>query len=143
MKIIIRNAVASLFIVSILFSCGRIKTSNTVGDWYYTTGRNMGGYNITAQTKLTIIRIEAGVYEYKLATTVIDQMYGGIPKTNCSFGKFEEYINEHKWVFSGGEFGNRGGYIQVPEDKWDDYKPSNLEVNFASGQGNSMTFKRK
>lgn len=57
MKIIIRNAVASLFIVSILFSCGRIKTSNTVGDWYYTTGRNMGGYNITAQTKLTIIRI--------------------------------------------------------------------------------------
>lgn len=127
---------------SLLSSCGRIKTSNTVGDWYHETSRNMGGYNISAQTKLTIIRIEAGVYEYKLATTVADQMYGGNPKTQYSSGKFEEYIKENKWVFNGGDFGNRGGYIEVPRDEWDDYKPTTLTVHFASGRGNSMTFTR-
>jgi hypothetical protein len=100
----------------------------------------MGGYNITSQTKLSIIRIEAGVYEYNLATTMIDQMYGGNPKTQYSSGKFEENIKDNKWVFSGGAFGNRGGYIVIPEDHWDDYKPNTLTVNFESGRGNAMTF---
>lgn len=47
---------------SLLISCGKIKTSNSLGDWYHETSRNMGGYNITSQTKLSILRIEAGVY---------------------------------------------------------------------------------
>jgi hypothetical protein len=131
-----------LVAASVLSSCGRVKTSNTVGDWHHEISRNMGGYNISSQTKLTIIRLEAGVYEYKLATTVTDQMYGGNPKTEYSSGKFEESIKDSKWVFSGGDFGNRGGYIEVPTDQWDDYNPTTLTVHFASGRGNSMTFTR-
>jgi hypothetical protein len=138
-KILIFFAVI-IVTASLLISCGEIKSSNTVGDWYHETSRNMGGYNISAQTKLTIIRIEAGVYEYNLATTMNDQMYGGNPKTQYSSGKFEENIKDNKWVFSGGTFGNRGGYIVIPEDHWDDYKPNTLTVNFESGRGNSMTF---
>ncbi|MDB2463663.1 hypothetical protein N9W69_02470 [Flavobacteriaceae bacterium] len=131
-----------LVTASILTSCGRVKTSNTVGDWYHEISRNMGGYYISSRTKLTIIRIEAGVYEYKLATTLTDEMYGGYPKTEYSSGKFEEYIRDSKWVFSGGDFGNRGGYIEVPTDQWDDYNPSKLTIHFESGRGNSMTFTR-
>ena len=134
-------ALATIFTLLILTSCGRtIKTSNTVGDWYHEVSKNMGGDNITSKTKLTIIRIDAGIYEYKIATTVIDQKYGGNPNTKYSSGKFEEYIKDNKWVFSGGNFGDRGGYISIPSDEWDDYKPRTLTVNFASGRGNSMTF---
>jgi hypothetical protein len=142
LKKLMKIFVAIIFTSTLLCSCGKIKTSNTVGDWYHITSSNMGGYNISAKTKLTIIRIEAGIYEYKLATTVIDQMYGGNPKTQYSSGKFEEYIVDNKWVLSGGDFGNRGGYIEVPKDQWDDYKPTNIIVHFANGRGNSMNFTR-
>tara|TARA_B100001758_G_C18314118_1_gene559513 strand:- start:183 stop:881 length:699 start_codon:yes stop_codon:yes gene_type:complete len=134
---------AIIFTSLILTSCGgTIKTSNTVGDWFHEVSKNMGGYNITSKTKLTIIRIDAGIYEYKIATTVIDEMYGGNPKTNYSSGKLEKYIKDNKWVFSGGDFGERGGYISIPSDEWDDYKPKTLSVHFASGRGSSMTFNK-
>ena len=69
-------------------------------------------------------------------------MYGGKPKSESSSGKFEEYISDNKWIFTGGKFGNSGGYILVPDDQWDDYKPSSLIIRFATGRGNTMTFKR-
>lgn len=132
-----------LFASVILTSCsGAIKGSNTVGNWYHDISRDMGGYQISQKTKLTIIRNGPGDYEYRLEQTVIDAMYGGQPKNEYSSGRFEENISENKWRFSGGDFGNRGGYIQVPSDNWDDYKPSEITIRFASNRGNSMTFKR-
>jgi len=118
------------------------ESTSTVGDWFHEVSKNMGGYNITSKTKLTIIRIDAGIYEYKIATTVIDEMYGGNPKTNYSSGKLEKHIKDNKWVFSGGDFGERGGYISIPSAEWDDYKPKKLSVLFASGRGSSMNFNR-
>ena len=124
-------------------SCGgKIKGSNIVGDWYQEISRNMGGSQISAKTKLTIIRNGPGNYVYRLETTIVDEMYGGQPKTNYSSGSFEKDINDNKWRFNGGDFGNRGGYIVVPSDKWDDYKPSEITIQFGSGRGNSMTFNR-
>ena len=38
--------------------------------------------------------------------------------------------------------GERGGYISIPSDEWDDYKPKTLSVHFASGRGSSMTFNK-
>jgi hypothetical protein len=114
--------------------------SNTVGDWYHSISRNMGGYDITASTKLTIIRTDNGAFEYKLATEVIDQMYGGNPKTEYSHGKLEQNAIDKKWAFSSGDFGDRGGYIEVPMDNWNDYEPTSLTVSFAAGRGNSMIF---
>jgi len=131
-------------VVTFLFtSCGgTIKCSNTAGDWYHEISRNMGGYQISSKTKLTIIRNGPGEYEYRLETTVVDAMYGGQPKTEYSSGRFEKDIKDNKWRFSGGAYGNRGGYIAVPSDDWDDYKPSEITIQFDSGRGNSMTFNR-
>ena len=42
----------------------------------------MGGAKISIKTKLTIIRNGPGDYEYEVEETVIDEMYGGVPKTN-------------------------------------------------------------
>ena len=140
----ISSIIGVALVTSFLFtSCiGTTKSSNTVGDWYYEISRNMGGYQISLKTKLTIIRNGPGDYEYQLKETVTDAMYGGQPKNEYSSGKLEEYIKDNKWRFSGGKFGNRGGYIKVPSDKWDDYKPYEISVHFASGRGNSMTFTR-
>ena len=133
---------AILITILSLIGC-KVKTSNTTGDWYHKISKNMGGFNISSETKLTIIRIEAGVYEYRTEETVIDEMYGGMPKTNYSSGKFEKSISrfDHKWEFSGGEFD--GGWIQIPADEWDDYKPTTISVCFPEGEGNTRVFARE
>ena len=136
-------SVIIILCMNLLTSCnGTIKTSNTVGDWYHEVSRTMGGYKISMNSELTIIRVEAGVYRYKLTQTTTDQMYGGKPKSESSSGKFEEYISDNKWIFTGGKFGNSGGYILVPDDQWDDYKPNTITIRFPVGRGNSMTFYR-
>ena len=135
--------VVKLFASVTLTSCsGTIKGSNTVGDWYHEISRNMGGYEISQKTILTIIRNGPGDYEYQLKKRVRDAMYGGQPKNEYSSGKFEEIIKENKWRFSGGDYGNRGGYIEVPSDNWDDYEPSEITVRFGRNRGNSMKFER-
>ena len=131
------------FSLILLTSCnGTIKTSNTAGDWYYEITRNIGGYKVSMNSKLTIIRVEAGIYKYILAQSTTDQMYGGNPKHEITSGKFEEYIFNNKWVFSEGEFGNREAYVLVPDDKWSDYKPNTITVKFPPNRGNTMTFQR-
>lgn len=102
----------------------------------------MVGYTISQTSILSIIRKEAGVYEYLLKSTTTDEMYGGVPKTQISTGKFEEYIKDNKWVFEDGDFGERGAYIQITEDQWDNYKPEQIVMQFASGRGSTMIFSR-
>ena len=52
----ISSIIGVALVTSFLFtSCiGTTKSSNTVGDWYYEISRNMGGYQISLKTKLTI-----------------------------------------------------------------------------------------
>ena len=114
----------------------------TVGNWYHEISRNMGGFQISANTKLSINRNGPGDYDYTLSTTVVDQMYGGQPKTEYSTGKLDGVIEDGKWKFITGDFGNRGGYIVVPSDEWENNSPTEITIQFASGRGNSMTFKR-
>lgn len=135
---------AVLFASFILTSCNNVAngTKKTVGNWYHEISRNMGGFQISMNTKLSIIRNGPGDYDYTLSTTVVDQMYGGQPKTEYSTGKLDEVIEDGKWKFITGDFGNRGGYIVVPSDKWENNSPTEITIQFASGRGNSMTFKR-
>lgn len=129
--------------IFIITSCkGVVQGANVTGNWYHEVVKSMGGYQITAKTKLTIIRNGPGDYEYKLKTTVIDEMYGGIPKDKYSSGSLGEDVYDNMWRFSGGDFGNRGGYIKVPSDNWDDYEPSTITIYFSSGRGNPMIFTR-
>ena len=139
------NLLSLLVITSvILTSCDsfvQLKTSNTVGDWYHDISKIMGGYQISKNTKLTIIRNDRADYSYFLEETVIDEMYGGKPKTTYSSGRMEESMSSNnEWFFIGGSYGERGGYIEVPNDRWNDYKPSELKIYFAPRRGDMMTF---
>ena len=135
-----------LILSSMFISCSSkstvCKTSNTVGIWTNFSSRNMGGYSISQNSELIIKRYGPGDYEYFLNQTNIDQMYGSIPKLSNSKGGFENSIIDKKWKFSGGSFGERGGYIKVPSDCWDNYKPDKLIVSFPNGRGNTMIFNK-
>ena len=120
---------------------GTIKASNTVGEWRHEVSKNMGGSEISMNTELTVISIEAGVYEFQLLTITKDEMSNG-DRVESYSGDFEENIDDNKWRFSGGDFGSRGAYIEVPKDRWDDYKPEVLTVYFDVNRGDPMTFSR-
>lgn len=82
-----------LLLTVFIVGCSRtykLKTSNSVGDWICEIDKNVGGFNMSAKTKLKIIRNGPGDYEYQIQTTIIDEMYGSIPKTEYSNGKIEK-----------------------------------------------------
>lgn len=141
----LKKTLLSLLLLTYIISCGNniAKTSNTTGKWLHTNSRVMGGYSISQNNKLIIIRNGPGDYEYTLTTVTTDQMYGGEPKRTFSSGKLDSKIIENEWRFVSGELGERGGYIQVPTDKWDDYSPTEIVVNFSSDRGDSMVFTRE
>ena len=75
MKKIFSILSVALVVTFLFISCGgKVNGSNTVGDWYHEISRNMGGFQISAKTKLTIIRNGPGDYEFRLETTVVDAM---------------------------------------------------------------------
>lgn len=119
-----------------------IKGSNIVGSWHHHISKYVGDYQISQITKLRIDKNESGEFVYKLETIVRDAMYGSQPKTKYSNGSLEDNSQNHKWHFRNGEFGNRGGYIYVPDDKWNDYRPDDITIGFRKNRGNSMTFTR-
>lgn len=140
----IKNIILSLLLLTYLISCGYniTKTSNTTGEWVHTKSRVMGGYSISQNNKLIIIRNGPGDYEYTLTTVTTDQMYGGVPKRSFSSGKLDSKTIGNEWRFVSGEFGERGGYIQVPTDRWDDYIPTDILIKFAPNRGDEMNFTR-
>ena len=133
--------ISSLFLLINCSSSPTVcKTSNTVGLWKNSISKKMGGYLISQDTELEIKRYGPGDYEYFLNQTVVDQMYGGKPRYINSRGSFNNQIRDKKWRFDGGDLGEKGGFIEVPGDCWDNYKPERLIVSFQSGRGNSMIF---
>ena len=131
-------------ILFLLNSCNNVVkgTKKTAGNWYHEISNNMGGVQISANTKLSIKRNGPGDYDYSIVTTITDQMYGGQPKTEFSNGKLDEVVEDGKWKFLTGDYRNRGGYIVVPSDEWENNSPNEIEIEFESGRGNSMTFQR-
>jgi hypothetical protein len=111
------------------------------GHWYNVVSKNMGGFEISATSRLSIGRSGSSNY-YTVSTTIVDQMYGGKPKTESSSGKLDEIIEDGKWKFITGDYGERGGYIVIPSDYWKNNSPSEITIQFTSGRGNTMTFER-
>ncbi len=74
-----------LFALFIFNSCDLSSTyhgtKNTVGNWHHQKSQMMGGYRISADHQLTIIRNGPGDYLYNLKKTVRDEMYVGFPET--------------------------------------------------------------
>jgi hypothetical protein len=137
------NLIVLVFIIS---SCGssnnppQVDGTSIVGDWIHEKSRIMGGYKISSKTVLSIIRNGPGDYQYSLKTTIIDEMYGGQPKTEMSNGKLDKEVKEKKWRFSDGNFGERGAYIVVPKDDFNNGKPQFLSIRFSPGRGDAMDF---
>ena len=118
-------------------------TKNIVGDWYYQKSQIMGGYRITADHQLTIIRHKAGDYSYEVKTTFRDEMYGGYPRTESSSGKLKTDVTNEKWGFTGGDYGERGAYIVLNDDYFsEDYTPQYLMVKFATNRGHDIKYER-
>lgn len=111
------------------------------GDWYNEVSRNMGGFPITASTRLSIWSTDSSNL-YSVSTTVVDQMYGGQPKTEYLTGRLDLVPEDGNWKFRTGDYGNRGGYIIIPSDKWENNRPNEITIEFTSGRGNPMTFKK-
>ena len=113
-----------------------------VGDWNNEITKEMGGFGISKKTKLTITRNGPGDYNYELYEVVIDQMYGSQQKEEYSTGKLDSVAHGDKWKFNSGRFYERGGYILVPADKWEDESPNEIVVKFNEGSGFPIIFKR-
>jgi len=137
------KALLILTIVITFIGCNSsLDGSNVVGSYTHYISRNMGGYNISASTELTIRKDGPGNYKYQMNVTTIDDMYGGIQKRTNSFGRLNsEEVKNNEWRFIEGDLGARGAYIIIPDNGWTS-PPSSLSVYFASGSGNSMEFKR-
>lgn len=142
MKKTLKLLMAMLIVSFVSVGCNsEIDGTKTQGKWYHEVTRNMGGFQISASTELSIKRSGTGDYNYTISTTVIDEMYGGLPKTEFSSGKLDNIVNNEKWKFVSGDFGDRGGWIIVPSDEWKS-NPTEITVQFDSGRGNSMIFHR-
>lgn len=117
-------------------------TKKVVGVWNNEISRKMGGFIISKKTKLTITRNGPGDYNYELFETVVDQMYGSQQKQEYSIGKLDSVAYGDKWNFISGEYHERGGYILVPTDKWEELSPNEIIVKFNEGSGFPITFNR-
>ena len=64
--------VVLLFTSFFLTSCNNVAngTKKTVGDWNHFTSKNMGGYQISMKTKLSINRNGPGDYDYSLSKKI-------------------------------------------------------------------------
>ena len=129
-----------------------VKVSHIVGEWEYSKTQMMGGREMSMFVTLEITKNGSGKewsdYHYEVNSVFVDQMYGGTPSTKNSTGDFSPVKGGNKLNFSGGDYGERGGYIVVPEDNWVDYFPETLIVKFgtsASGlsRGHDLIFKKK
>tara|TARA_B100000401_G_scaffold436679_1_gene380636 strand:- start:1031 stop:1525 length:495 start_codon:yes stop_codon:yes gene_type:complete len=112
------------------------------GDWYSEKSKVMGGYKITMKEILTITETSSG-FEYEIESTVIDEMYGGNPKTSIFNGIIKNDNSNKKLILSGsGSYAERGAYIVVPKDNWEEGDGGSLVLKFAPNKGNTIYFNR-
>jgi hypothetical protein len=137
------KALFIIIIVTTFIGCNSsLDGSKVVGTYKHNISRNMGGFNISATSELTIRKDGPGDYKYQMSVTTIDEMYGGVPKqTNYSGSLNSEKVENNEWRFVGGDLGDRGAYIKIPGNGWTS-PPSSITVYFASGRGNAMDFVR-
>ena len=141
-KVNILIFVITIFITTFIGCNSSLDGSKVVGTYKHVLSRNMGGFNIVASSNLTITKIGTGNYVYNMSVTIIDEMYGGVPKTQNTSGSLNrEIIENNEWKFVGGDLGDRDAYIKVPKNGWTS-PPNIITVFFAPGRGDNMNFIR-
>jgi len=126
-------------------SVKKVHTENIIeSDWNHKKSQNMGGYNISIETELNIVSIEKDnkdkLIKYRIKQTIIDEYSGSVPKFEYEEGSLK-HNNKNKLEFKEGDFEERGAYIIIPEDRWEN-KPKTILIKFEENQGNDMLFNR-
>ena len=83
----------------------------------------------------------SGDYEYIVEETIYDAAYGNKPRSYRSQGSFIYEPGNKKWIFKGGDWGERGAHINVPYDGWEN-EPKQLTVFFPVNRGRPTLFER-
>lgn len=132
-----------IFIPLVIACSSSMDASMVVGTYNHQIVANLGGFNISAYTELTIRKDGPGDYKYEMTVTTMDDMYGGTPRQSHYSGNLEsEGVVNNQWKFVGGDFGERGAYVLLPEEGWST-PPKFIIVGFAEGRGDTMYFDRK
>ena len=90
--------------------------------------KTLGGGTVIVNRELNINRNGHGDYDYNMVTTTDDRLTGE-QNTMSTKGKLQEEIRYGEWKFDGGWFGERKGYIEIPDDEWRDGPPSELYIH--------------
>jgi hypothetical protein len=145
MNILIRSALYIIPFCSVFYSCNnkpdvKLNVALVEGDYTYVRTKTMGGFDISGEWKLKIIRNGEGDYSYNYTYLVKDGMYGGVPKIEqASSGKFGQAIasnGKYKWYLTG-DLTN--SYVIVPNEGFTT-APGNLD--FYSATGDEKYFQR-
>lgn len=142
--------------VSIFSCCSEdqgVDCKKIIGKWYWSAQdkdiKVVGGNLYEGPNKLKIIeelqifRSTEGKYTYQIKNSAYWEKFNNIPKVEYYSGKLDSQITESKWKFINGEFGNRGGYISVPQNEWKTDTVHAISVVFPGGKDKKHLFTRK
>lgn len=116
--------------------------SAAVGYYRHDISKIIANARISITSILTVTEPTPGIFQYKMNVMTTDEMFGGVPKLKESSGDLNiDTIENNRWKLVGGDFGERGAYIVIPENGWQSI-PSKITMHFARGRGNSMEFVR-
>jgi len=153
-----KNQLIILFAISLSFlGCSLedqgVNCQRVVGKWYWTIqdkdiqvygGRLFEGPNkLKITEELEIFRSPKGKYTYRIKSSEYWKKYNNIPKVEYFVGRLDSQIIDSKWKFISGEYGDRGGYIPVPENEWNTDTVHAITVLFPKGRGREQLFTRK
>ena len=138
--------ILKIIIFSILLSCNNsiVKGSNIIGNWENTLSKNMGGYQISSKSILSIYKTNNGEFRYSFKTYVSDKMYGSNDKLmEDGTGLLSKEVSDKKWKFSTGILSEKGSFIIVPENNWESYYPTQIEIGHGYQRGSNQIFNKR
>lgn len=122
-----------------------INKSRALGIYNFENTNRIEGNEITTKRSLVISEGEKGEYKYGIINTIIvnkKEIEERDPYKKFSTGILEENKELSKWLLKGGEFGDKGGFIVIPNDKWNDVSPHEITIAFLKTEYDPITFTR-
>lgn len=122
-----------------------LNKSSALGIYNFENNNRIEGNEITTKRSLVISEGEKGEYKYGIINTIIvnkKEIEERDPYKKFSTGILEENKELSKWLLKGGEFGDKGGFIVIPNDKWNEVSPLEITIAFLKAGYDPITFTR-